>query len=597
MTKLVFIKFLGMLFFTSVAYGQKVKYKDIFGLLSTKQYEAAEPFLKKYIQEEKSENPNAMLYMGMIFQEKSMKNDVLKQTNQAISNIDSAIIFYEKAHSSITEKEIKRNDEYYQAYNRRDLRTGEFGVKLSDVQFDLEKRMEGLRERIDRIKMVKHYFSLSDSVYKKSNKLYKTLQASYPNEKALYLRADENTAKSLSMLSVRFDSCLKAFDLYKSSAATIGHTGYNQTLSLTEIADFKNDGAKLADFYQDDLQLWDYKKFASNAKKIIESDILPTREHLVTYDIEINKLREKLNTDSISVKSDLTSLIDRLLLEHMKKYDDEPLPIDVFTLKISDLEYRSTVLENRKMRDTSDVHLRLTMIDNELKYLNKLDSVATKLSSDDFDVRVANYQYFVENTYNSKAVLKSYIQGLREYAIREKKVKEAELAKRKESLRWLTNEGDSIPLFKEGIESKFKPLAIVNEKYTAGLHFADSLSPTGYLYSINPSRVPAVKASFPVDGKSFKLSRLTSSNAITYSDDTGQIYYVLIYSDRQSEESKYAATLAKVYRSDGLSWAMNYSLDFIPKEILFDSTSGELAIRGSDAQQKTMDKNGKEVAK
>jgi hypothetical protein len=117
------------------------------------------------------------------------------------------------------------------------------------------------------------------------------------------------------------------------------------------------------------------------------------------------------------------------------------------------------------------------------------------------------------------------------------------------------------------------------------------------LYSINPSRVPAVKASFPVDGKSFKLSRLTSSNAITYSDDAGQIYYVLIYSDRQSEESKYAATLAKVYRSDGLSWAMNYSLDFIPKEILFDSTSGELAIRGSDAQQKTMDKNGKEVAK
>src|SRR5688572_12014077 len=149
MTKITLIQFLFLSLVFYPAIGQKVKYKDIFGLLNTKRYEEAEPFLKRYLKET-SENPSAFLYMGIIYQEKSAKDDVLKQTKRAMMNMDSAIFFYDKAYKSITEKELKRNEEFYQAYNRRDLRTGEFGVKLSDVQFDLEKKIEGLRERIER---------------------------------------------------------------------------------------------------------------------------------------------------------------------------------------------------------------------------------------------------------------------------------------------------------------------------------------------------------------------------------------------------------------------------------------------------------------
>ena len=68
--------------------------------------------------------------------------------------------------------------------------------------------------------------------------------------------------------------------------------------------------------------------------------------------------------------------------------------------------------------------------------------------------------------------------------------------------------------------------------------------------------------------------------------------FVLVYSDR-GNENKYAATLAKIYRSDGLAWSMNYELAFIPREISFKADSGELTIKGDDNQQNTMDKNGK----
>jgi len=591
MTKFAVTKFILFSLIFSAAHGQKVKYKDIFGLLSTKQYEAAEPFLKGYLKET-TDNPNAYLYMGIVYHEKALKDDVLKQTKRTINLMDSAIIFYDKAYKTVTEKEIKRNSEYYQAYNRRDLRTGEFGVKLSDIQFDIEKKMEGLRERIDRIKMVKHYFALADSLYRKSNALYKSLHATYPGEREFYLRCDENLIKTLNTLSIRFDSCLKAFDNYKSSSSTIGKTGYNQTLSLSEIVDFNKDGLSEANFYQEDLKVWDYKKFADKSRLAMEKEIIPMREHLVTYDIEINKLREKLTNDSVSVKSDLHSLIDKLLMDQLKKYDTEPLPMEVFTLKIADLEYRSTLLENKAKKDSVDVHVRLTMLNREIKHLNKLDSTAAKLLSDDLDKRALDYQYFVKNTYSTTAVLKSYVKGLKDYAEREKKTKESELAKRTETLRWLVNEADSIPLFIGNSRSKFKPLAVIAEKYTTGLQYPDSLNPSGYFYTINPSRIPDVKISFPVEKPRFKEASLMSSKALTFSDAAGQIYFVLLFSDR-GKENKYAATLAKIYRSDGLAWSMNYELAFVPREISFKADSGELIIKGDDNQQNTMDKNGK----
>jgi hypothetical protein len=82
-----------------------------------------------------------------------------------------------------------------------------------------------------------------------------------------------------------------------------------------------------------------------------------------------------------------------------------------------------------------------------------------------------------------------------------------------------------------------------------------------------------------VEKPSFKEARLVSSKALTFSDAAGQIYFVLVFTDR-SKENKYAATLAKIYRSDGLAWSMNYELAFVPREISFQADSGELVIKG-----------------
>jgi len=594
MTKIAQFKFIVLLFFcTSVGFAQKVKYKELFGLLSSKQYEQAEPFLKRYLKDN-DDNPNAFLFMGIIFQEKASKNDVLKQTRLTIANMDSAIIFYDKAYKTITEKEIKRNDEYYQAYNRRDLRTGEFGVKLSDVQFDLEKKKEGLRERIDKVKMVKYYFVFADSLSKSSTALYKTIQDGYADEKQFYLRSDENLVAKLKALSVRFDSCTKMFDNYKNSASLLGKIGYNQALTLNDIKNFKKDGSSVADFYSDDIQSWDYKRFATDALGVIEKEVLPMRENLVNYDIEINKLREKMTHDSVSVKSDLTKLIEQLLLSQLKKFDPSPLPMHIFGVKIADLEYRSSLIEHKSFKDSADIKLHLGLIKSEMKSLQKLDSISEHLIALDMDDEVLNYNHFITNTFSNSIILKSYIKALNEYAEREKQLKTKELKGYQESLNWVINGLDSIPLApvtNANRPSKFKPLITIEDKYTSGLSYTDSLSASGYFYNITLSHKPQIKVSYPVDKNNFKLRRLPYIKALSFSDAAGQIFFVATYSER-AEKEKYPVSIAKIYKSDGLAWSTNYSFGFIPKNITFKSETGELTVTG-DAAQVVIDKNGK----
>jgi hypothetical protein len=575
----------------SQTFGQKVKYKDIFGLLGTKQYEAAEPFLKKYLVENQ-DNPNAFLFMGIIYQEKSAKDDLLKQTPRVIASMDSAIYFYNKAHQAITEKEIKRNDEYYQMYNRRDLRTGEFGVKLSDVQFDLEKRMEALRERIDKVKMVRHYFALSDSLYKKCHKLYTAVQSAYPGQRELYLRGDQPLTAMLKALSIRFDSCTKAFEHYKASLATLGKTSYSQIMALNEITDLNKEGASLANFYQDNLQVWDYGRFADKAVEVIEKEIVPMRAHLLSYDAEINKLNDKLAKDTVSVRSDLTALIDKLLLEQLKKFDSDPLPMEVFSLKTADLEYRSVRIEHRKQADTTNVHLQLERTQKEVRLVSRLDSIATKLAAEDIDRKSEDYTDFVTKIYKTPAELKAYVKDRKDFADREQRRANAMLVRRQESQRWVLNGADSIPLYVGVKRSKFKPVTVVEEKYTAGLVYKDSLNAEGYFYTITPARVPDVKVTFPVDKPSFKLARLPQIKTVTYSDTGGQLYFVLVYSERATKDNKYPATLAKIYRSDGLAWSHTYTLPFIPKELIFKQENGEVQLK-ADAQLSAIDKNGK----
>lgn len=571
------------------AKAQKVKYKDIYVWLANKQYGEAEPFLKRYLKEN-DDNPNAVLYMGLIYENKSLKNDILKEGATSISNMDSASLYLDQAMKLITEKELRRNDEYYEMFKRRDTRTGEYGVKISDIQFFIEKRLQEIRERKDKVKLVNFYFALTDSTYRRSQSHHRALQQSFGTRKSMLLRADNSTLTQLERLSSSFDSCLKAFDILKTNVQALGKTNYNYQLTLNEINDLSKDGNERVNFLDEQIQLWHFKKFADESLKLIRDEITPLKDHLVSADIDINKLREKLLKDSVSVRSDMEKLNGKLFHNKLLAYDDQPLPTLLFNLKIAEINYKSELAEHFLLKDSANIPLKLNLAKKEYKAIKVLDSLSKVLPATLIDEKAADYEHFIKNTYNQVGVLKSYVKGLQEFAEREMALKDFEVKFRTKGINWLIVGQDSVSLqLNPGLEKLYQPLVVLPEKYTVGLLFKDSVASEGYLYGITVSRKPDLAIKFPVDA-GYSHKRLAQSKAFLVNDAGEQIFFVILYNENKIKD-KISVTVAKIYRSDGLAWSSHFKVDMMPSSATF--INGELIITGVDDKKWVLDKNGK----
>lgn len=584
-----------LLCFCTASFGQKVKYKDLMVLLSARQYDQAEPFLKKYLRDN-NDNPNAYLYMGLICQERAGKLDPLKQTDQLMSLIDSTVYFLGKANAGMTEKEVSKNEENYQLYSRRDYRTGKFGVKLSDVKLDIETRMK-IKDKIPLLKALKKQFMESQRYYESARKLFLKVQDKYPGEKELYLRANDSLILSLENISRKYDSCHINFNDYRSTSRDYGRTGYNQDLDPQEIKDFKRDGKTEVDFYKDNISLWDYKRWALGTMDIIEKEVKPLTDLLVSHDREISTLQMKVKQDSVPVRQQIKALQTKKY-PYLTKLDPHAFPLKVFEMKEAELIYGSQVAEDKPARDSANIIRQVKVLKHELQLARKVDSLGTSLQERNMGEDMLNYGTFVTAAYGTREVLSSQISATKEFGSREVRIREAQLNAKTAALKWLINGADSIPITSDApATSRFKTMVQVDEVFTSGLQYKDSLA-TGYFYSITASRKPEIKASYPVDQQVFKKRNLPFTKALSAQDQNGQIFFVLYYSEAKIKD-KYPATLVKIYRTDGHAWSVNYAFTQLPSEISYTADMSELLVKTKNAAGEliavTFDKNGKEI--
>ena len=556
------------------ALGQKIKYKELFVLLNAKDYDNAEPFLKRYLKAN-DDNPNAYLFMAIIYEYKAGKVDILKETERYVMNLDSAVYFYGMASKGMTEKEVSRNEDYYQMDSRRDFRTGEFGIKLSDVVLRIETGIK-LKERAKEAKVLKGQFVASEKAYERSLKLFGTIQVEYPDQKALYLRGGDSLVLKLNRLATIMDSCHMFFNDYKATAKGMGKIGYNQDFDPQDITDFKRELTK-ADYYSDDIKIQDFKRWALSTTDVIDREIKPLRDQLVARDIELNNLQHQVKRDSVSVRKELAALRSQQF-SALIKIDPNPLPLQVFQMKEAELEFGCQVAEDKSVRDSASLALQVASLRKEIVYAKKLDSIAGFLVERDFDAESANYQHFVNTAYGTPKLLKTLVRGTKELALREIIRRESMITKKSEMLRWIVDGADSIPLFLDVPQrSRFRPLVLQDEQFTAGLAFADSVG-AGYFYSILPTRKAEIKAVYPVNKVAFKKRFLSVTKALTTHDENGLVYFVLTYQEAKLKD-KYQATLTKIYKVEGLAWSMDVVFDQVPIEMTFSIESSEISIK------------------
>jgi hypothetical protein len=578
------------------AWAQKVKYKDLIELLNTNQFEQAEPHLRRYLKEN-DDNPSAYMYMGIILQGKALATDMLKETEKAAQFIDSASLFLNKALVGINEKEVKRNEENYLRYRSRDIRTGEFEIKYTEVRFRLEQDVKNMAARKENILKLNTDFNQFRKSYEAAKTQFGKLIAGNPSEKEFYLRADEATEKQLTQIKQKFDSAMVFFESYQATTQQIGKTGYKHVLDKKDVVKYGEDGKRDFNVFNDDLKVWDYGSWADRSASFIKEEVYPLREKFLATDRELVKLRRTIEKDSVSVLKELGEIYPRLNQNPVEQYDANPMPLKVFQMTHAELSYYSKWLENRKVKQSNDLLQKRAAYQSELPFIKRLDSISGFLLSQDIEQEAINYQNYVKTSYGSTLVLKSLISSTHDFATREGERCLAALKKVETSLKWLVVQADSIPLMQPVAAAKpIQPLVVAEEAFTHGMKYAPNGPATGYFYTITPSRTPEVQVTYAIDSAFSNRRNQPLFKGLAATDGKGQLYYTAVFSEARNTGGKFPVTICKIYRTDGLAWQMNFQFDCMPAELQLNATTGELLVRcvaNGESRMLVIDKAGK----
>ena len=424
---------------------QKVKYKDLFVLLNAKDYKQSEPFLRRFLVQD-PEHGNANLHMAFFHEYKRDQQDLLKDTDNFLAYSDSMKIFYDKAYSYIDEKEVKKNDEYYQDYYRRDLRTGKYGVKLDDVQFDIEKRLEVLGEDKQKVSSLREYFEASKQSYEAAAFLYGGMRQGFINYQHLLLTASDDELSSMESISQQYDSMNANFEKYKAVLAEIEDPGYSQDLQVEHLEGLP--AIEEADFYGEEVTVYDLKGWSADVSGIVQNTIMPLRNSMVQYDEQLDELYRRTVEESATVENELAELAEQMIFDQLRNYDPKPLPSDLFNFKVDEIKYQSYLNHNVQdgYMDSLDLEFQeFVYLDLQSQFI-PVERAYGALAEQDVIESRTYYGDFIEARYGSAEKLITYITNKGEDIQATSDHLTFKVDSLQHRMRWIPFEDDSISL-------------------------------------------------------------------------------------------------------------------------------------------------------
>ena len=424
-----------------VSFGQKVKYKELFVLLNAKNYSDAEPYLRFFLLEE-PDHPNANFHMGSLLQGSLKELNILTESELYTETADSSVFYYEKSLSYITEKDVKKHHkDYYAAYKRRDMRSGKFEVKLSDVQLDVEKRITQVKKNKDNCIILSSLVSDAARIYAACQVEFTLMNEQFENLPELLIMADDPLVEKLNDLIAHYDSSFVSMTRYAEIIKS------SKLLSTKEIVDFKKDGLAETDFYGETVVYWNYKLWAGETIKVINQEIIPLKNRLISYDLKLSNLYDAVIRDSVDVRPEVFELATETVSRDLRAYDAHALPAALFNFRIAELNYLSTYFNwEKNIADSADVGYQIVVLDEMENQLNSLSSLYEELNSFDDEKTEIKYDQFFADRYESYKGMNTYIASKEQLIETQRGNLEEMLSATFEADKWGVWDGDSIPL-------------------------------------------------------------------------------------------------------------------------------------------------------
>lgn len=368
---------------------QKIKYDDLFTLLNSGAYAEAEPQLKLFMAEPKnSDHANSHYQMGAILEKRFYDKDILGDTTLISQSADSAVVMFRKAIELITDKELKKNDELYQNFFRRDLRTGEFGIKLSDVHLDLEKKIENIQSRKNAIREFRTMLLRINGRRNLSAMLYKQMVAKSAVYRDLLFSLTNDDLVSLDRMKDNAQGLYELINELKDAAKNLGADYYQGFQNFIVIEKYGVDGMSQKDIFGGELELWDYETWAT-----------ATKNDYYAVDQYLSNLSKKKG-EIFAAHDKLDQGIDpgKISLEEIRKdaerYDPDGVAMQLLELKAERVEINrlTNPAVNQELTDSTNIYARYHAATTIVGKVAVMEEEYTLLSTPD-KVKLAKTRY------------------------------------------------------------------------------------------------------------------------------------------------------------------------------------------------------------
>ena len=428
------------------ASAQKIKYKDLFVLLNAKNYDQDEPFLRKFISQE-PDHPNANFNFALFYQYILSNKDMLKETEDYTAYSDSAVLYFRKASELISEKEIKKHDEYYQNYYRRDLRTGKYGVKLADVLFDIEKLIEQIKAGKEGAIKLKKHFELAVQNYDSAHSIFKQFTSGFINYQHFLFTAGDNDLEALKAMDIRYESSISSFNNYRSVLESLPKSGYNQLLNVIHFKGFTEINS--ANFYADEVDVHDFKDWSEVTFEIIKDELMPLKNNMVAYNNKLDELYVRVANEGQTVEMELNELKGNRLFDILRKYDENPPPANLFEFKISEITYYSYVNHNKEdgYLDSMNIDFQIFVYQDLQSQFIPLKRSFDVLNAQDVEKRQVFYGEFIASSFGGPDGFQDYLADKQSAISAESDNIDGILDSLMLRAMYAVNENDSIPMF------------------------------------------------------------------------------------------------------------------------------------------------------
>lgn len=476
---------------------QKIKYEDVFLELNAGNYAVAEPQLKAFMAEPKNvAHANSYIQLGNILEKRFFGMDILSDTMLIAARADSAIGLFKKAIPLIDEKELKRNENLYQAFHRRDLRTGEFGIKLSDVHLDLEKKIENINKRLKAVRAFRAMLHRINGRNNLSANIYKNLTTRTPDYTELLFSFTEDDIMLLDRMRDNAQGLYTLINEMKAAAKELGSNHYQNFTDFDLINTYAVDGIAQHDMFDGRLELWDYETWATATRtdyyavKEYQMNILKMEAQLAAAQSQLNK---GLSSEAISLDE---------ITNQAAIMDPDGAAVSLLKLKATRVEVGQLTHPNINTvaADSTNIYGRFILAQVVGEKLGALlKTYSEVVMPDKLSLASRRYPDVLEQYYGGASALSGFLTEYGVWLTQTSTTWERKSAWLAERQKYAISAADSVPLFISNppITGKYQTMQVVGEAdvVAGGI---DISANEGYVVWSGATRDIAAKKSFKI---------------------------------------------------------------------------------------------------